>query len=87
MSLMRSFFEGKSANSDAIEQRSLTELLIDVAEGRKKNRDLTNFFLQRDWSKHETSKRVVHALLKVKVRRADLYPRAREIVEPIYMAR
>jgi hypothetical protein len=87
MGFMRSFFDGKSANSNAMEQRFLTQLLIDVVEGRKEERDLVSFLLQRDWSKPETGKRVVHALSKVKVHRADLYPRAREIVEPIYMAR
>jgi hypothetical protein len=87
MGFMRSLFDSKSAHSDAIDQRFLTQLLIDVAEGRKDDRDLTSFFLDRDWSKPETGKRVVHALMKIKPQRADLYPRAREIVEPIYVAR
>lgn len=87
MSFMRSFFDGKNANGDATDQRFLTQLIIDVAEGRKKDRDLTGFLRQRNWSKFETGKRIIHALLKVKVHRADLYGRAREIVEPIYMAR
>ena len=80
-------FDSKSANSDAVEQRILKQLLIEIAEGHKNDRDLTSFFRQRDWSKLETGKRVVHALLKIKVQRADLYACAREIVEPIYMAR
>ena len=84
---MRSVFDGKRANIDVAEQRILTQLLIEVAQGHKNDRDLTSFFRQRDWSKLETGRRVVHALLKIKVQRADLYACAREIVEPIYMAR
>ena len=83
---MRSLFDGKRVNSDVVDQRILTKLLIEVAQG-KNDRDLKSFFRQRDWSKLETGRRVVHALLKIKVQRADLYARAREIVEPIYMAR
>ena len=82
-----SFLTRKGANSDAIEQRFLTELLIDVAEGRKKDRDLSSFFLERNWSKPDVGRRVVHALSKIRVQRADLYARAREIVEPIYTGR
>ena len=83
---IRSFFDNKSGNIGAVEQRFLTQLLIDIAEHRKKDSDLTDFFLQREWSKPDAAKRVVHALTKIKTHRADLYPRAREIVEPIYMA-
>ena len=84
---MGSAFERKSANSDAVQQRILMQLLIEVAEGHKNDRDLSSFFRQRDWSKLETGRCVVHAFLKIKVQRADLYARAREIAEPIYMAR
>ena len=79
-------FDSKSAATEASHQRSLTQLLIDVAEGRKKDRDLKSFLLQCAWSKPNAGRRVVHALSKVKLHRADLYQRAREIVEPIYMA-
>ncbi len=84
---MRSVFDSKSVNSDAVGQRILKQLLITVAEGHKNDRDLSSFFRQRDWSTLETGRCVVHALLKIKVQRADLYARAREIGEPIYMAR
>ena len=87
MGFMRSLFDSKSAHSDAIDQRFLTQLLIDVAEGHKVEHDLTSVFLARQWSKPETGKRLVHALMKIKLQRADLYPRAREIVEPVYVAR
>jgi len=79
-------FDSKSADTDASNQRSLTQLLIDVAEGRKKDRDLKSFLLRCAWSKPSAGRRVVHALSKVKLHRADLYQRAREIIEPIYMA-
>ena len=79
---MRSVFDSKSANIDVVDQRTLTKLLIEVAEGHKNDRDLSSFFRQL-----EAGKRVVlHALSKIKVQRADLYACAREIVEPIYMA-
>jgi len=79
-------FDSTSAATDASNQRSLTQLLIDVAEGRKKDRDLKSFLLQCAWTKPSAGRRVVHALRKVKLHRGDLYQRAREIVEPIYMA-
>jgi hypothetical protein len=85
MDLLR-LFDSKSAATDASDQRSLTQLLIDVAEGRKNDRDLKKFLLQRAWSKPSAGRRVVDALRKVKLHRADLYERAKEIVEPIYMA-
>jgi hypothetical protein len=76
----------RSANVDALEQHVLTQLLIDVAEGRKSENDLKSFFLRNAWSKPGAGKRVVHALRKAKLQRADLYPRIRDIVDPIYMA-
>ena len=78
--------ERKNAVTDASNQRSLTQLLIDVAEGRKNDRDLKRFLLQCSWSKPSAGKRVVHALKSVKLHRADLYQRAKEIIEPIYIA-
>jgi hypothetical protein len=54
---MRSVFNSKSVNSDAVGQRILMQLLIEVAEGHKNDRDLSSFFRQRDWSKLETGRR------------------------------
>jgi hypothetical protein len=56
---MRSVFDSKSVNSDAVGQRILKQLLIEVAEGHKNDWDLSRFFRQRDWSKLETGRRVV----------------------------
>src|SRR4249920_990031 len=50
---MRSVFNSKSVNSDAVGQRILMQLLIEVAEGHKNDRDISSFFRHRDWSKLE----------------------------------
>jgi hypothetical protein len=47
---------------------------------------LKSFFLRNAWSKPGAGKRVVHALRRVRRQRADLYPRIRDIVDPIYIA-
>ena len=79
-------FDSKNAVTDASNQRSLTQLLIDLAEGRKKDRDLKSILLNAHGQSQVLAKGAVHALKKVKLHRADLYQRAKEIVEPIYMA-
>ena len=83
---MRDFFRTQNTNTDALDQGALMQLLIGVAEGHQSESDLVDFFLRHAWSKSTAGKRLVHALRKVKLQRSDLYPRAREIVEPIYEA-
>jgi hypothetical protein len=80
---MRSAFESKSANSDTVQQRILMQLLIEVAEGHKNDRDLSSFF---------PSARLVEARNRQtrrscpKVQRTDLYACERDCRTDPYSA-
>jgi hypothetical protein len=77
-------FRTQNANSDASKQSALVQLLIAVAEGHQSERDLVDFFLRHAWPRSIVGKRLVYALRKVELHRPDLYPRVRQIVEPIF---
>jgi hypothetical protein len=59
-------------------------LLRDISEGHTNADELKKFLDQHKWSKPEVARRLIHALGKMKTKRVELYPYARELAERVY---
>lgn len=83
MGFLSSLFGTNKLNADP-DQQALSQLFIDVAERRKHANDILGFLMNKQWSRSEKGNRIIHAISMVKVFRADLYPRVKEIGETMY---
>jgi hypothetical protein len=77
-------FNINKQNADPIQQK-LAEMIIAAVERRANPGDILTFLLSNGWSNSEQGNRLTHALSMVRVFRADLYPRAQEMVRQIYV--
>jgi hypothetical protein len=83
MGLFSALFRVKEMNADP-DQQALAQLFIDVVERRKTWAAITFFLTKGEWSRSEQRNRVAHSISMVRVWRADLYPKAKELGELIY---
>ena len=84
MGFLSYLFNISKRNADPIQQK-LAEMIIAAVERRTNPSDILTFLLSHGWSSSEQGNRLTHALSMVRVFRADLYPRAQEMVRQIYV--
>jgi hypothetical protein len=84
MGFLSYLFNISKRNADPIQQK-LAEMIIAAVDRRTNPGDILTFLLSHGWSSSEQGNRLTHALSMVRVFRADLYPRAQEMIRQIYV--